>query len=143
MKSYAIALVMLIVLCGLAATGRAKIMGKEDGGGKDADRHANYALISPEEFQPIRADIVDDTPAKFTIDVKNLANISADDEAPVFAVYTESSLPGQCGDFRDLSLAYKKPSKYEREFDLSTHEDVLKAIDAYGCIVLRNMPSNG
>lgn len=141
-KSYTIAFVMLMVLCGLAATGRAKI---SDNNERDSEKAVsqNISLISPEEFQPIRADILNDSPSRFTIDVENLANISADEEAPVFAVYTQSSLPSQCGDFRELELTYTKPSKYKRQFDLSEHKDVLEAIDSYGCVVMRNIPPRG
>lgn len=141
-KNYAIAAAMLIVLCGLAVTGRAKISGDQEQEAKKAAKH-EIALVSPAEFQPIRADIVSKKPSKFTIDVENLANIGADDDAPVFAVYTQSSLPDQCGDFRSLELNYKKPSEYTREFDLSQHEQVLEAIDAYGCVVMKNIPPKG
>lgn len=142
MKSYTIAFVMLMVLCGLAATGRAKISGDQD---REAQKAASQeiTLVSPTEFQPIRADIISDKPSKFTIDVENLANIGADDDAPVFAVYTQSTLPDQCGDFREVELQYKKPSKYKREFDLSDHKDILAAIDSYGCIVMKNTPPKG
>ncbi len=141
-QKYGIAVVMLVVLCGLAATGRAKI---SDNLEKESTLAAGkkIALVSPEEFQPIRADIINKEPSKFTIDVENLANLSADEEAPVFAVYTASSLPDQCGDFRELELHYKKPSEYKRQFDLSGHKEVLEAIDSYGCVVMKNIPPRG
>ncbi len=141
LKKYLIAVVMLVVLCGLAITGRAKISDRKETDKKPGG--AEIALVSPEEFQPIRADIVNDNPSKFTIDVENLANISADDDAPVFAVYVDSTMPDQCGDFRKLQLNYKKPSKYERQFNLSDHKEVLDAINHYGCVVMRNIPPNG
>jgi hypothetical protein len=141
-KDYAIAFAMLLVLCGLATAGRMKISGSSDRN-HDAKTSGDFALVAPDEFEPIRADITSDNPSKFTIDVENLANISADDDAPVFAVYVDSSLPDQCGDFRELKLDYKKPSKYERQFDLSQHEEVLNAIHSYGCVVMRNVPSKG
>ena len=142
MKSYTIAFVMLMVLCGLAATGRAKISDNHERESEKAISK-NIALVSPEEFQPIRADIVNSKPSKFTIDVENLANIGADDNAPVFAVYTQSTLPDQCGDFRALELNYKKPEKYKRVFDLTRYKEVLDAIDSYGCVVMRNIPPKG
>lgn len=141
-KNYGIAFAMLVVLCGLAAAGRAKISGEMDRETKKA-ASKEIVLVSPEQFQPIRADIVSNTPSKFTIDVEHLANIGADDNAPVFAVYTKSDLPAQCGDFRGLELNYKKPEKYKRVFDLSRHQDVLDAIDSYGCVVMRNIPPKG
>lgn len=141
-KNYLIAVAMLLVLCGLAVAGRAKI---NDNTARESEKAAakDIALISPEEFEPIRAEILNDSPKKFTIDVENLANLGADDEAPVFAVYTQSSMPAQCGDFRELELNYKKPEKYKRRFDLSDHPDVLEAINSYGCIVMRNIPPKG
>jgi hypothetical protein len=141
-KNYLIVVAMLLVLCGLAAAGRAKI---NDNTARETNKAAKHdiALVAPSEFQPIRADILNDSPSHFTIDVENLANIGADEEAPVFAVYTQSNLPDKCGDFRDLELSYSKPSKYKRSFDLSAHKDVLDAINAYGCIVMRNIPPKG
>lgn len=141
-KDYGIAFAMLLVLCGLAAAGRAKISGDHERAEASA-ASSNISLISPEQFQPIRADIVNDSPSEFTIDVEHLANIGADDNAPVFAVYTKSDLPAQCGDFRDLELNYQKPSKYTRAFDLRRHKVVLEAINSYGCVVMRNIPPKG
>lgn len=141
-KNYLIVIAMLLVLCGLAAAGRAKINDNTARETEKAARH-DIALVAPSDFQPIRADILNDSPSHFTIDVENLANIGVDEEAPVFAVYTQSSLPAQCGDFRELELNYSKPSKYKRSFDLSGHKDVLDAINAYGCIVMRNIPPKG
>lgn len=143
LKDYGIAVAMLIVLCGLAVTGRMKIADQLAGKAEAATQ--DITLISPYEyeFQPIRADIVNDSPSRFTIDVENFANIGADEEAPVFAIYTDSYMPDECGDFRDLELDYRKPSKYERQFNLSRHKDVLEAIDVYGCVVIGNNSASG
>lgn len=142
MKSLAIAVVMLTVLCGLAVTARAMI-DNHDGHRTKHVAALSQKLVSPYDFQPIRAEVLSDNPHHYTIDVKKLANISVNEEAPVFAVYTESRIPDKCADFRSLEISYKKPSKYQRVFDLSKHKDVLKAIDAYGCVVMRNIPSKG
>jgi hypothetical protein len=138
LKNYAIAFAMLVVLCGLALTGRMKIADQLTG--KQEDSKADITLVSPYEhdFQPIRADITNDSASRFTIDVENFANIGVDEDAAVFAVYTDSYLPDDCGDFRGLKLDYKKPSKYERQFNLSRHKDVLEAIETYGCVVITN-----
>lgn len=133
MKRYFSALVMLVALCSLAVSGRAKIM----------DHSADVPgipSIDPHEFQPIRASITNPDPGKFTIDVRKLANIGANEDAPIFAVYTSSSIPTKCGDYRDLELPYWKPSKYKRTFDLRDHPEVLKAINAYQCVAIRNIP---
>ena len=137
-KDYGIAFAMLSVLCGLAITGRVKIA--DQLASKAEAATAEIILVSPYDsaFQPIRADIVNHTPYRFTIDVENFANIGADEEAPVFAIYTDNYLPDECGDFRALELDYRKPSKYERQFDLSRHRDVLEAIDVYGCVIINN-----
>lgn len=138
LKDYGIAFAMLLVLCGLALTGRMKISDQLTSKAQAAT--GDITLISPYEndFQPIRADITNKSPSRFTIDVENFANIGADEEAPVFAIYTDSYLPDECGDFRELTLDYRKPSKYERQFNLSRHKDVLEAIDVYGCVVIGN-----
>ncbi|PZQ47839.1 MAG: hypothetical protein DI551_02425 [Micavibrio aeruginosavorus] len=145
MKKYASAIVLLIVLCGLAATGRAKIMGNNEDAHRSGEdkKAASVQTVSPEKFQPIKAEVLDKTPSHYTIDVKKLANMSADDDAPVFAVYVTSDVPAKCGDFRKLELSYKKPEEYKRQFDLSEHPDVLKAIDNYGCVVMKNIPAKG
>lgn len=139
MKRFAIATVMLTTLCGLAVTGRAMVS-DHDGHRTKPTPHGKYGLVSPQGFQPIRAEILSDSPSHFTIDVKKLANLGANEDAPVFAVYTKSTVPDMCGDFRKLSISYKKPSKYQRVFDLSRHEDVLEAINTHGCVVMRNIP---
>lgn len=136
MKRYFSAFAMLIVLCSLAVSGRAKIMEK------DIDV-PNIPAVDPHEFEPIRASIINPDPAKFTIDVRKFANIGVNEDAPVFAVYTSNSIPSKCGDYRNLELPYKKPSKYKRVFDLSDHPDILEAIDKYGCVAMRNIPPGG
>lgn len=135
MRRYASAFVMLVVLCSLAVSGRAMITETGD--------IPDLPAISPEGFQPLRASIINSDPARFTIDVRKFANIGVDEDAPNFALYTGSTLPTKCGDFRDLELAYWKPSKYRRTFDLSKEEKLVRAIDGYGCVVLRNGPSAG
>lgn len=100
----------------------------------------DIATVSPSDHQPIKADVINDDPAHFTINVKKIANMNADDNADTFAVYTSTSVPKQCGDFRDLELPYQKPEKYKRVFDLSDHPEVLSAIDHYGCVVMKNIP---
>lgn len=102
---------------------------------------AGVTSVSPQGHEPIKATVVDKSPGHYTIDVKKFANMSADQEAPTFAVYVTGSLPAQCGDFRKLDISYKKPTKYERQFDFRKHKDILKAIDEYGCVVIRNKPS--
>ena len=88
--------------------------------------------------QPIKAEVVNDNPNKFTIDVKDLENSDANEEAPTFAIYTSENEPKTCGDFSKLDLKYEKPEKYKRVFDLSDHKDILKALDKYKCVVVKN-----
>ena len=95
---------------------------------------------SPSGFQPIKASVISETPSAFTINVKFMANTFADTDAPIFAVYTGSK-PDLCGDFRNTELSYKKPSKYERQFDLSKHPDILQAIETYACVIIPNIPA--
>lgn len=142
MKGLMIAAIMLSVLCGLAVTARAMI-DKHDGHRTKHIASSDQKLVSPMDFQPIRAEVLSDNPHHYTIDVKKIANLGVNEDAPVFAVYTESRIPTKCADFRNLEISYKKPSKYQRVFDLSHHQDVLKAIQSYGCIVMRNIPSKG
>lgn len=108
---------------------------------KNAD--SQPATVSPREHEPVRASVINPDPATYTIDVKTLANMGVDEDAPTFAVYVTRRLPQTCGDFRKLELPYVKPDKYKRQFDLSRHQDVIRAIDEYGCVVMRNIPSKG
>lgn len=108
-----------------------------------AQPQTGHPPVPPQEFQPIRAYVVNDNPAHYTIDVKSFANITANEEAPAFAVYIVNPMPKLCGDFRYLDLPYLKPTEYERMFDLSHHPDVLKAIEVYGCVVTSNIPQHG
>ncbi|HEU4838664.1 MAG TPA: hypothetical protein VFS88_04550 [Micavibrio sp.] len=135
MRRYASAIVMLVVLCSLAVSGRAMIA--------DKGEVPDLPSISPEGHQPIRASVIDSAPSHFTIDVRKFANIGADEDAPTFALYLGTRLPKRCGDFRDIDLAYWKPSKYRRVFNLSGKDKVLRAIGEYDCIVLRNAPPVG
>ena len=134
MKRYMSAIVMLIVLCSLAVSGRAKIAEKDD--------IPDLPSISPEGHQPIRASVINPAPSRFTIDVRKFANIGVNEDAPTFAVYVNNTLPAKCGDFRDLELSYWKPAKYKRTFNFSNEEKVMRAIREYGCVVLRNIPDN-
>lgn len=107
----------------------------------DAKSMSRYIrTVSPNNHQPIKATVLDDTPKHYTIDVKKFANLSADQEAPTFAVYVTDSLPPRCGDFRNLAIPYKKPEEYKRVFNLNSHPDVLTAIGKYGCVVMKNIP---
>lgn len=107
----------------------------------DAKSMSRYVrTVSPQNHQPIKASVLDDTPKHYTIDVKKFANLGANQEAPTFAVYVTSTLPARCGDFRNLAIPYKKPGKYKRVFNLSSHPDVLSAINKYGCVVMKNIP---
>lgn len=130
MKRYGSAIVMLVVLCTLAVSGRARLAEPEDLPGLPS--------IPPAGHQTIRASVVDKNPAHYTIDVRKFANIGVNEDAPTFAIYMTSALPTKCGDFTEVDLHYWKVSKYKRGFNLSEHPEVLKAIKAYGCIVLRN-----
>lgn len=135
MRRYASAIIMLVVLCSLAVSGRAMIA--------DKGEIPDLPSISPEGHQPIRASVLNPAPSHFTIDVRKFANIGANEDAPTFALYTGSTLPKRCGDFRDLTLDYWKPDKYRRVFNFSGHEKVVRALDGYKCIVLRNSPPVG
>ena len=97
--------------------------------------------VSPKGHEAVKAKVIDPTPERFTIDVKTIANLWVDGDAPSFALYTSSRVPAQCGDFSTLGLAYKKPTKYTREFNLSKHGEVLIALEKYGCVVIKNQPS--
>jgi hypothetical protein len=135
MKRYLSAIVMLVVLCSLAISGRAMIAEKDD--------IPDLPTISPAGHEAIRASVINANPASYTIDVRKFANIGANEEAPTFALYLGSTLPGKCGDFRDLDLPYWKPAKYKRTFNLEGHEKFMRAIKEYKCVVVRNTPSAG
>jgi hypothetical protein len=135
MKRYGSAIIMLIVLCSLAVSGRAMITERDD--------IPDLPSVSPEGYEPLRASIIDPNPARFTIDVRKFANIGVDEDAPSFAIYVKNTLPAKCADFRDVELSYWKPSKYRRIFNLTKEEKLVRAIDGYGCVILRNSPPAG
>lgn len=135
LKRYLSAIVMLVVLCSLAVSGRAMIAEKDD--------IPDLPSISPEGHEPIRASVINPNPASYTIDVRKFANIGVDETAPTFALYTGTSLPSKCGDFRDIELPYWKPDKYKRSFNMTGEEKVMRALQEYGCIVLRNVETVG
>lgn len=88
--------------------------------------------------EPIRAEIINEDPSNFTINVKFMANSSADTNAQYFAVYTSNQKPTDCADFHDTDLTFEKPSEYKRKFDLSDHEDILDAIHSKQCVIIPN-----
>ncbi len=94
--------------------------------------------ISPRGHQAIKAKIVSNDPKRFTINVKSLRNLGVNEDALTFALYVSQRLPPQCGNFLHLSLKYDKPKKYQRVFDLSKNNDVLRAINTHKCIVIKN-----
>lgn len=132
-KKYMSAIVMLVVLCGLAGAGRAKIASD--------DVSLGVPTASPIGHEPLRADIVNDKLSSFTLDIQQFANIGTSENAATYAVYTKGTLPGTCGDFSNADLTYWQPSKYKRTFDLRGHKDVVKALDEYGCIIVRSNQS--
>lgn len=133
MKKYGSAVIMLVVLCGLAGAGRAKIAGHQ------AD--IGVPTISPAGHEPLRADIINSKLSSFTLDIQQFANIGVSEDAPTYAVYTNGSLPATCGDFSEADITYWQPSKYRRSFDLRGHDDVVKALDEYGCIIVKSNQS--
>lgn len=97
--------------------------------------------VTPEGHEPILASVIDPTPEAYTINVRKLANLGANEDAPTFAVYITGRLPENCGDFRSLELPYEKPEKYKRRFNLSEHKDVITSLEKHGCVVMKNIPS--
>ena len=130
MKRYISAIIMLVALCSLAVSGRAKIADKDDIPG--------IPSLSPEGHEPIRASIIKDDPAAFVLDVRKFANIGVDEAAQSFAIYIGNALPGKCGDFRDRDVPNWAPIKYRRTFDFRGNEDMIRGLNGYGCIVIRN-----
>jgi hypothetical protein len=135
---------IVIIICAIAAGLWMSNFAGSPFSGEQGKNNARAAIsaISPQGHELIKATVLNETPSNFTIDVKKFANMSVDQDAPTFAVYVSDSKPSKCGDFRSLELNYTKPDEYKRQFDLSGHPDVLAAIDTYGCVVMRNIPSS-
>jgi hypothetical protein len=129
-SSYLSAFVMLIVLCSLAVSGRAMIAVRDDIPGLPS--------IPVDGHETVRASVTNPTPHRFTIDVRKFANIGVNENAPTFALYLTRSIPRKCGDFRELEIDVWAPSKYKRILNLEPHEGVIRAINGYGCVVMRN-----
>lgn len=98
-------------------------------------------LDSPSKHQPIKAEVIDSNPSHYTINVKKVANLNVNKEAPTYAMYVTSSVPKACADFSKINIDYQKPDKYHRIFDLSDHKDVVNAINDYGCVIIPNKPT--
>lgn len=140
---FLIAGAILILGCMVAAFAANHMRTDKDGSdGKSGDSE-KVSTVSPSDHETIKASVLSDNPSAYKIDVKKFANMGVNEEAPTFAVYITESVPARCGDFRDLELPYKKPTKYERQFDLSEHKEVLAALDHYGCVVMKNIPPAG
>tara|TARA_B100001750_G_scaffold245879_1_gene266611 strand:+ start:980 stop:1366 length:387 start_codon:yes stop_codon:yes gene_type:complete len=105
-----------------------------------ASAQEQIAMVDTNRFQPIKAEVVNSEPSNFTINVRNFANMGVDQKADIFTVYTASSKPEQCADFRDVELPYTKPEKYLRQFDLSNQPDIMKAIEDTQCVAIKNIP---
>ncbi|MCE7887658.1 MAG: hypothetical protein DYH13_09195 [Alphaproteobacteria bacterium PRO2] len=99
---------------------------------------AKSSQTSSASHEAVKAEIINSDPAHFTIDVHTMANLGVNEEAPTFALYTSENPPANCPDFSNLDLPYKKPEEHKRQFDLSEHEDVLKALEKHHCVVVRN-----
>jgi len=99
-----------------------------------------YTLSPSEGHEAVNAQVLDATPAHFTINLKKLANLGVDQKASTFALYTTSRVPQQCGDFSKVDIDYLKPEKYERVFDLSQKPEVLKALNEHACVIIPNKP---
>jgi len=97
--------------------------------------------VPSEGHEAVLASIVNPAPENFVINVRKLANLGVDEDAPTFAVYTTGRVPETCGDFRALELPYEKPEKYTRRFDLAKHTDVITSLEKHGCVVMKNIPS--
>jgi hypothetical protein len=95
-------------------------------------------VVAPKGHQAIKAKVVNPEPKNFTINVRMLANMGVNEDAPSFAMYVSGSLPKQCADFRPLKLSYTKPQKYQRKFDLTKFPQVLTALEKYKCVVITN-----
>lgn len=130
LKKYMAAIVMLFFLCGLAVTGRARVM--------DQPEVEGVTTISPVGHQPLRANVVNKRLSRYTLDIKNFANIIFNENAPTYAIYVESTLPSQCGDFTNVDLDYTKLDEHRRRFNLSEHPEVAKSLRTYGCIIMKN-----
>jgi hypothetical protein len=131
---------LIVILCAIIMISAGLIARAVKPDAKEVEGTSEIGTVSPADHQAIKADVVNKDPSHYTIDVKKMANMNADDDADTFAVYLSSSVPKTCGDFRELKLPYEKPEKYKRVFDLSDHPEVVKALDHYGCVVMKNIP---
>mgnify|MGYP003386175208 FL=1 len=96
--------------------------------------------IDSSGHQPIKAEVQNDDPSNFTINVGKMANMNVNKKSPTYVMYTGASLPKQCGDFRKEDIDYQKPDKFHRIFDLSKKPEVIQALKDYGCVVIPNKP---
>lgn len=95
--------------------------------------------VHTSEFESVRAIVLDETPEKFTISVDLPQNIVVKRNADFYAVYTSRDEPDYCADFREENMNYKRPSQFQREFDLSARQDVLEALNEFKCVLVPNI----
>ena len=101
-----------------------------------------YTLSPSKGHEPVNAQVLDATPAHFTINLKKMANLGVNQKADTFALYTTAQVPSQCGDFSKTDIDYQKPEKYKRVFDLSQKPEVLSALNEHACVIIPNKPKH-
>ena len=93
------------------------------------------AEASPEGFQPVKSEIINNAPEKFTIDVDFLQNAFVNREAPTFAFYVTKKTPTTCADFRGQQYRTTQPSDYTYRFNLKADDPLISSVSSYGCVI--------
>lgn len=101
---------------------------------------ASVRTIESRGHQPVKVEVQNEDPKNFTINLGKMANLGVNKKAPTYVMYTTSTLPNQCGDFRGQDIDYRKPDRFHRIFDLSKKPEVIQALKDYGCVVIPNKP---
>lgn len=101
-----------------------------------------FSTVSPANHEPVKFEVQNDNPARYTINLKKAANLGVNQDASTYAMYRTSTLPSRCGNFLKTDLNYEKPDKYHRVFNLTNNPEVLTAIDKYGCVIIPNKPKS-
>jgi hypothetical protein len=102
-------------------------------------QNRGYELISPEGYEPLRAEILKESLLNFTLDVQFLTNMDTNKDAKFYAIYIQDELPGQCGDFRHVqSIPHEDMGDYKQRFNLRGHQNIVEALREQQCVVVFN-----
>ena len=97
-------------------------------------------VISPKPYAPLKAKVIKEHLLNYTIDVEFLANANTEENAKHYAIYTSDQMPEVCGDMKERrDIPYTDIGEYKFRFNLKEHQDIVKSLRRYDCVVVYNV----